>query len=186
MTTKIAIIGIDGSGKTTLINKLEKRLILNGYAVKKCSYKQHNYTILEEYSSKFFITQEMRMYASFFDFLSTFSEAKDVDFILWDRFIFCILAYYRALKISSSETLSHLIQNFMPDYIYYLDIPVNSAIKRLKNRGPVKPLENAEFLSKVQKEYKKICKKYPIYILDALQDPQYLTDAIFSQIKRSM
>ena len=125
------------------------------------------------------------MYASFFDFLSTFSEAKDVDFILWDRFIFCILAYYRALKISSSETLSHLIQNFMPDYIYYLDIPVNSAIKRLKNRGPVKPLENAEFLSKVQKEYKKICKKYPIYILDALQDPQYLTDAIFSQIKRS-
>ena len=35
MTTKIAIIGIDGSGKTTLINKLEKRLILNGYAVKK-------------------------------------------------------------------------------------------------------------------------------------------------------
>ena len=34
MTTKIAIIGIDGSGKTTLINKLEKRLILNGYAVK--------------------------------------------------------------------------------------------------------------------------------------------------------
>lgn len=68
MTTKIAIIGIDGSGKTTLINKLEKRLILNGYAVKKCSYKQHNYTILEEYSSKFFITQEMRMYASFFVF----------------------------------------------------------------------------------------------------------------------
>lgn len=186
----ITFEGGDGSGKTTLINKISENLSLRGFSV--INTREPGGTKLSEEIRVLLLRKidyEMSSYAELCLYLAARAQhIKEVirpslekgQIVLCDRFNDSTIAYQgfgRNLDISQVENFcSFISEKLKPDLTFYLNIDPKIAIKRAK-----KPLGNSEkgydrieqeklsFHEKIRKAFLTLSKKEPnrFVVLDA-------------------
>jgi dTMP kinase len=174
----IAIEGIDGSGKTTILNHLKEKLLYsNDEAIRgkmiettKEPYdkeitkrirsllspeesidREYRYlTLLHLYMADKYIHQN--------DILADIFEDNE-KFFVTDRSIISTFAYQHLdFPLDHLYNLSKPL--CIPKYVVYLDIPVATALTRMKDRGIVNDMyERQDILTKVKHNYETILKK---------------------------
>ncbi|HFL8824266.1 MAG TPA: dTMP kinase [Candidatus Azoamicus sp. OHIO1] len=148
----IVFEGIEGSGKTTLINILSEHMNKYGLShIKTCinNYAPINATIrdiiLEKGTSKnielllFLSAHVQHIYSTIIPSLQ-----KGIC-ILCDRYIDSIYAYQGAGRKISLYKIKWLINslniNVKPNIIFFLDVPIKTAINRINQRGKIDKIE---------------------------------------------
>jgi len=151
----IAIVGIDGVGKTTQIKLLRDSM---QYSVNLCKAIPNNRAIIEAIQYDDYITfKETVSLAMAIDLISSYkTQVKDNEINIWDRYKYCIHAYFMAQQILYKKTNILLEQLITPDITIWLKTEPCIAEKRINMRGNVKPLDNVAFLTLVQEQYENV------------------------------
>ena len=171
MRTKIiAIDGIDGSGKTSLISKLNEELKYRGFLSMNMEVKNRDSLLVENYDQRKLLreNQYMKLSAYMFDLLFNLNNIQNCEYVIFDRYVMCLDAYFGCLGIeipwvNKCQELVH-----KPYRTYILDLPVQMALERIDKRGERRgKLETHEFLTKVRKKRLETAKDSNYQILDA-------------------
>ena len=198
----ITFEGPDGSGKSTIIRKVEKYLALNDIEYISTREpggidisEQIREVILNKSNTAMDARTEALLYAaSRRQHLAerVIPALKDGKIVICDRFIDSSLAYQGyARGIGMDEVMKvneFAIDEYMPNLTFYLDIEpelglerISKSISREVNRLD---LEKIDFHNKVREGYLILLKKYPnrIVKIDASQD----IEGVFRDIKSSL
>lgn len=184
----IAVVGIDGSGKSTLVNALKIKLeSSNSRKVKIVRTKKANSGLYSDICEKYSImpSEDVKAAAFYLDLLAEYNNISEIeaDYCIWDRYFYCLEAYFRAENINIMGWVS-LIRNLPePEYIVFCDLDPSDAIKRIKYRGHLKVLETEEYLIEVRREYNRILSDREIIYIDARKDIDYNLDVILSKLE---
>lgn len=194
--------GIDGSGKTTQMDLLEKALIKQGYEClrirepggSKISENIRELLLNVEFQDKMAIQTELLLYNA--------ARAQVIDelikpallankLVLADRFAWSTYAYQafgRQLDPSLILELSSLTcGEYFPDYTIILDLPVSESRDRmlLENKKPDRlEAESDLFFERVREGYLDIAKRFPQHakVLAANQSVEALHQQILSSV----
>ena len=170
MTGKFLVIeGIDGSGKTTLINKISERLTERG--IKHLAVREPGGTPICEDIRKLIktphrgdallpLSELLLFYASRHQHVENVIKPAMArgELVICDRFDLSTWAYQghgRGLSYEV-ELLSHLVlKDFKPHRTFYIDVPADVAISRQGNRGykDVIEQEGLAFFEQVREYY---------------------------------
>lgn len=171
---QIAIVGIDGCGKTTLADSLYKWL---SEECGKCCFlartDRANSSILAkaEKSMGAPIPDSVRLTAYALDLAAKsiqVSQLCEPDYVIWDRFSICLEAYFEALDVQLAPIKGILSLLECPNYLFWLDVNPHIALQRIALRGGIpKALENEAYLGKVRRAYAKREDAYRISRIDA-------------------
>lgn len=195
----ITIEGIEGVGKTTQVKLLEE--YLSSQNIPFVSTREPGGTQVCENIRNILLHQDMSpmtelmLYeAARAEHFSTVIEPalKNKVTVICDRFADASIAYQgygRGIDITLIDTLNKIAtKNTTPDLTIILDMDVDSAFERLRQRGS-KPdrfekLDKA-FYQKVRTGYLDLAKKYPqrIKVVSALQSIQEMHQDLISNIK---
>lgn len=186
----IVIVGIDGAGKSTLAEGLKEKLTLNyDKRIEILRSNKINSSIYSKVCEKFNIAEmeEIKASAFYWDLLMLYwqTSGKMIDYCIWDRYFYCLEAYFAAQKIYMNEWLEIVNSLPEPDLIIYCQIEPRKAIDRISERGNVKPLENEEYLSKVCVEYERIFKDKDILFINAENSVSQNTEIIISKLREN-
>ncbi|MBV6492350.1 MAG: Thymidylate kinase [Turneriella sp.] len=163
--------GIDGSGKTTAIQKLQKLLEAQGLHAKalrepteKTDASREIRRILRTSPTiDAHITQELLdlfLIDRLWDIEHQIKPALELGMVvLLDRYFFSTAAY-QALNNAECE---HILSNYfgdtrilLPNLLFFLDIPIELALERLALRGNPDVFENEARLKKIMQRYEKV------------------------------
>lgn len=175
----IAFEGIDGSGKTTQAKKLYQYLVAK--EIPASLYREPGGTKLGEKLREIIITEEMDERTELLLFEASRSRLiaekviKDLEkgkIVILDRFTLSTLAYQGYGKGIDLEVIDEFnifaTRGIEPDLIVLIDVPVELAIKRLRNRTR---FEGKEFLEKVRRGFLEIAKdKKNVVIIDGTRE----------------
>lgn len=196
----ISFEGIDGSGKTTQIKLLYKKLLKNNI---KCILtrepggtdfgKKIRNILLHNKSIKLSKRSEMQLYACdrTYHIENLILPALNHNtYVLSDRYIDSNLAYQNALGIPYDEIIdsnSYAFNNCMPDITLYLKIDFKTYKKRNKNKNKDKiEMRGEQFVKKVIKNYDTISKKYKnrYKVIDATKNIKEVENSINKIIEK--
>lgn len=169
---QIAVIGIDGSGKSTVTDIIREWYSSQMKKVLVQNIKGTNTILINNFVDEMNKAQQYKMkcFACFFDILAKIWETeenkKSYDVVVWDRHIPCLNAYYEVLGIDTSQ-FQFFFQSFCTPLYIYLDVDPAVAVERIYKRGNIKSLENVDYLSKVKKQYDKLSSNMMIKRIDA-------------------
>ena len=155
----IAICGIDGSGKSTLVRELQQTILMNGKSV-----------IVEAQPTTWFLRQKIDVSRltpveaiAFFsadrgyDQPVLAQQIDNYDFVIRDRYAPCTYAY-NCYDPQTTALFKGLNQNFIePDLTVLLDIPVDIALARIeeRNNSRLGYLHQKEVLEEAKARYKR-------------------------------
>ena len=162
----IVIEGLDGSGKTTQINKLEKHLKSKGLKVLVTKEPQNDRPIGQ--LLRRVLTQDektdLRVAASLFaaDRLDHLTRKEGIidaletgAYVLCDRYYLSNYAY-NMVDVDLDWIMSlnrEAVKIGKPDLHVYVDVPADIALSRVNNRGEAELFENLERLQRVHDNY---------------------------------
>lgn len=154
---KIALLGIDGSGKSTIANELRSIFEEKGYDVKIIPF--HKWIFADVFRDKFKIGKMLDRnrkgrdapYAPSKKSLSSYIKPpiafidnllfylinrpyKKNQIYIYDRFICATQIKFKALNYHT-DWFKYLWWNITPDYAFVFDIDVEESLKRQKNRN---------------------------------------------------
>ena len=150
----IAIIGIDGTGKSTLASALKKRIEECGRTAvivkTKRKISEMYQGICRQYNVP--VREEVKAATYYLDLLFEYSKMNEIheDYCIWDRFFYCFDAYFSAEKIDVKQWNNIVTYLPEPDFIVYCHLDPLVAIKRIDLRGNRKEKETFSYLKKVQ------------------------------------
>lgn len=182
MAAKIIVIeGIDGSGKDTVINNLTTFMEEKGYKYSvfgSLSGKELGPLVRNKLSDKETNKKQLTslFIAELFEVEEAIKKRIDVDdYIICNRWIYSTMAY-NANSLAEMNAIMLLSDtDVQVDFIFYLDLPVDTAINRLKQTGKnLEIFENKESLEKVKENYETISNIRSInnfYKIDADREP---------------
>ncbi len=187
----ISFEGIDGSGKTTQSKKLYQYLVSKG--IPASLYREPGGTKLGEKLREIIITEEMDERTELFLFeasrsrLITEKVIKDLEkgkIVILDRFTLSTLAYQGYGKGIDLEVINEFnrfaTRGIEPDLIVLIDVPVEVAIKRLKNRNR---FEGKEFLERVRRGFLEIAKdKKNVVIIDGTKEENTVFEDVLKRL----
>lgn len=195
----IAIEGIDGSGKTTLAKRLAD-LCSKQYAVLMTREPGGSdigtkiRTMLHESSEKIEKKAQYLLFAA--------DRAQHVSLVIQpyleqeyivitDRFSDSSLAYQGYGNGISKEmitTINNWATNYLvPDIIFYIDIPIGEALRRLASRTHLSSYETEEFLQRVLSGFSEIFKnRKEVVTLDGLKEEMILAKEAFTKVTQWM
>lgn len=206
---KLVFEGIDGSGKSTQIEKLSKKLeILNfKYQISSdISLRPIRQIYKKMIKNKDrFPSNELSLLINFADYkyIEEYVIKSEVDYFIYDRYIFSTLADLYALEMNL-DIFSRLVEIFpLPDRIYFIDIKPIDALSRKnsisyaeaggdlyyeRNKGDLNKAY-IDFQNKIYEGYEKyfILNKINKRVLriDGTLDPEEISDIIFEDIKKN-
>ena len=178
----VVVMGIDGSGKTTLINNI-KQCSENIPRIKPMSiFKDSVFTRELEQVPELNGKTRREMYSPILrsivwrndlinnTLLKVVPELENGNIVILDRYYLCNKIYSNF----DEQNLSHMDKLFeilpKPDLGLYLDVKVDIALDRIEKRGLKKsPYETKENLNKLRNKYLEhiVQEQYPILKIDA-------------------
>ncbi len=188
----ITFEGIDGSGKTTIVNilgKMVKNSVVTyeptnswlGKSVKKAMNEQKNA-----------ITIALLFLADRNEHIKEIKKwIEEGKIVLCDRYIDSTIAYQiehlKKIIKNPEKWIKNTHEPFLlkPDLTFLFVLPVNVAIKRIGNRKKT-IFEKKEFLERVQKNYIKIAEdeKDRFVIIDANKSKEEVANECYKKIKK--
>ncbi len=188
----IAFEGIDGSGKTTQAKKLYEYLKSKGKEVS--LYREPGSTEIGEKIRDILLCHCMDERTELLLFEAARSclvsekiipDLKAGRTVILDRFTLSTLAYQgygKGIELETIKTLNEFAtRGIKPDIVFLLDLPVEEALKRLKNKTR---FENKEFLEKVRKGFLKLAKEYNnVVLIDATKDEETVFKEILARLE---
>lgn len=187
---RIAICGLDGIGKTTLIEKLKGKLTRDGLTVAQTRVPFTCKTLMEnigyENLSEFEIVRRIGM---MFDFSEHYySLDVDADVLLCDRYDIDFEVLNDTYNMPQVyKDIMHSIFKKAPqlDICFYLKADYTLAAERLDKRGNRKDNESDEILKSMQRSFDKRIKDYPnSVILDAYKTEDEIVDEAYKYIQQ--
>lgn len=158
---RIAIVGVDGAGKTTQVHKLKEWLEAKG-TVSVCKAQSLNRALVEEMQMEYKRFKEVLSVAMALDLAHTVKlDDPGSAYMIWDRYTYCVQAYFVAESIYNSSAQFILDQLPKPDLTIWIDSDPGVAAQRVLIRGQAKLLENEPFLKKVRQAYCEILRDEP-------------------------
>lgn|GEM_PF-147786 len=168
----IALEGIDGCGKTTQASLLHGYLSNKGYSV--IVVREPWVPAIKEILYKYNLDVEAEVYLFAADriilqkevIIPALSEGK---IVVSDRTFYASIAYQSSRGADQGFIRKINKSVKPPDVVFLLDIPVEQAIERLKNRSSLTRFEDPVFMSKVREKYLKLAdeEKDKFIIIDA-------------------
>jgi dTMP kinase len=167
--------GLDGSGKTTQMDLLEKKLYQLGFSVLR-TREPGGCQISEDIRNIILDTENMEMSPTTEALLYAASRAQHVHqrirpaveegrVVLCDRFVDSSVAYQGGGRQLGVETIQQInapaVGDMMPDATIYLSIDHKTAIRRRLNASVPDRLEmeDLEFFERTQKAYERLMKE---------------------------
>ena len=190
----IAIEGIDGAGKSSLINNLEKKL--QNLKINFLITQEPGSTKLGQEIKNIIEKTEHHKNTEIFLFACDRAEhyqtiikpaLKNKQLIISDRSVFSSIAYQGYgynYDINNIIIINKIAcENNFPDLIIYLKILPEIALDRIKkNRRILTNFEKLDFLKKVSDGFDKIVAKENSLIIDALEDQTVIVEKIFNKL----
>ena len=169
----IVFEGIDGSGTTTLLNRVSARLTERNIR-HRCDAEPTSSAVGRRLrsmlqtgnpadplyntamSALFSLDRALHLYGP--DGIA--AATADGTIVLCDRYLFSTIAY-QGIFGDPEEALSFNETFPLPEYLFFLDLPASDALKRIEKRGQKKEIyETAAFLEKVRTLYRAALKRY--------------------------
>lgn len=185
---RVAICGLDGIGKTTLIDKLKAKLIGDGYSVAQTrvpfTCKELMENIGYEDLSEFEIVRRIGM---MFDFAEHYYKLDvSTDVLLCDRYDIDFEVLNDTYNIPKNyKDILHAIYMQAPrlDFCFYLRAHYSLAAERLNARGNRKENENDDILKSMYDSFERRIKDYPnSVILDATKSEDEIANEAYLNI----
>jgi thymidylate kinase len=185
----IALIGIDGAGKTTLADMLYRSLA-DRYRDRVIIARsdRSNSSVFREVEARgeFCIGDDVRLLGYALDLAGKYMQVvrkQEIEFVIWDRYSYCLNAYFSALNIDLTSAAAILSLMHIPEHVFLLDIDARLAIRRMeRRREDRKPEENPAFLSAVREAYLRIAEGSNIKIIDATLPEEEILESVLKQI----
>lgn len=185
--------GIDGSGKSTLINQVAKELKKQGHKIKITfeptdswlgKYVHHQIkTNADPYVTAFtFIADRIQHSKQIKEWI------QEGNIVLCDRYAESTYAYQ---SVQLEQTMNNSIfwlqdlsknRILVPDRTFYLRITPEQALSRIQHRDELIPFEKQSFLQQVYINYENLCKGKRFLILDATKSIDELTTSCVNDI----
>lgn len=177
----VALLGIDGSGKSTHSEALEDWFRLRGYYCTKVPF--HRYLFVEKLASARNVTKlssgargggnPLRPFLSVFDnltlhVLSSFGRGIEGRVVLYDRYIWSTYVKYQALGYPV-QPLRWLYMLPRPRAAVFLDVPVEKSLGVIDSR-PDHIRYRREVLTEERKEYLSIARETGFPVIDATRE----------------
>ncbi len=197
----IAFEGSDGSGKTTILNNVEKFLIENN--IDFIITREPGGTKISEEIRKILLSNDnSEMSARTEALLYSASRAQHVDeliipnlqkgkLVISDRYVLSSLAYQgfgRDLGYDKVKEINDFAtNNLSPDYTFFFNVDPITVLKRKRNNFVTDRLENESnsYHNKVYNGYQEILKrnKDNLIIIDASKSIEEVTEQTISKLK---
>jgi len=203
----IALEGIDGSGKSTQIEKLYEHFTKQGKEVVKTREPRKDEGLIGELIQKI-LHGKTKIPSVAFQYLFSadrqmhheevvLPSLKEGKIVLSDRCFWSAIPYgitdrggildenTAEYMMVAQSILSMYHQFTAPDFTFYLDIPLDIALKRLEGEGGVAEIyENKKILEKTVKGYKWLLQKFPeeFKVIDGTQSVEEVTEEIITTI----
>lgn len=199
----VAIEGLDGAGKTTIANICVEKLIKLGYKARLFSTSSSfnefwNVVKITIEKDPFIINSDINQILHNLVFL-TYLRTKLIE--LQNNNDILITEWYIYSKMVLSEVYTNQIESKskrllecwdkegmirMPDYSFFLNITPEEAKKRIiKRNGIFEKKETKAMLFKAYKVWQRYIDNYNIEVIDALIDPDIISDKIIKRITKS-
>ncbi len=185
---RIAVCGLDGIGKTTLIEKLKEKLIKDGLTVAQSRVPFTCKTLMQnighENLSEFEIVRRIGMAFDFAEHYYKLDVAADV--LICDRYDIDFEVLNDTYNVPQNYAdIMHSIYMQTPrlDLCFYLRADYSLAAERLNKRGDRKENENDGILISMQNSFEKRIKDYPnSVVLDATKTEDEIADEAYASI----
>jgi dTMP kinase len=189
----LVIEGIDGAGKSTLCNILEKKLTDEGYeviATQEPTYDEIGSFIREGRVKG--ISQKAEALLFVADrAVHTERISKWVDegkIVICDRYFASTVAYQSSGlngEALDREWLISLNKPIMivPDLTVLLDIDPKKGLDRIGERGKLSKYEESDYLEKTRREYLRLADEFGFMIIDAEDSRNEIADRIITKLK---
>ncbi|HOJ97290.1 MAG TPA: AAA family ATPase [Methanospirillum sp.] len=173
------VIGIDGTGKSTVCKELLKQIPMS--KLTKEPYKYRVDPRLDPHDKLITFLYD-RMYH-----MDLVSEWLQQYHVISDRGFYCNMAYQAAEGIQIHNIFLMQPRNLiLPTHVVYLDADIGTSIERIKKRGEIPPSEKTMYAIKCNYEY--IKDRYimpPIKLIDINTDNKSIP-AIVSEILKQL
>lgn len=194
----ITFEGIEGSGKTTLINNVSKYL-----TKKKIPHIKTSIFSIPEVNKlikDFILKKNTSNYTELLLFLAAHIQhihriiipsIQNKICVLCDRYIYSLYAYQgygRGIETTKIKNILKLLNFYIhPNITFFLNISVRTAIDRIETRGRLDEIEkeNTNFFEKVKSFYTEIAyKNNSIKIIDAEEPQKKINDIVINILKK--
>ena len=170
--------GIDGSGKTTILNSVYERLLAEGKKVIKT--REPTDTWMGDCVKQCIKTDTDPFVTAFTFIADRFIHVKEIQRWLEDGYIILCDRYAESTYAYQGVQLKEYIDDpitwlkdlsqdriVLPDRTFLFDITPKEAMKRIQHREELISFEKVSFLTKVQANYNQLAKGKRFKILDA-------------------
>lgn len=194
----IVFEGLDGCGKTTQVELLEKKLKENGYKNIKLVREPGSTKVSEEIRN-ILLYNKLTDIQRLFLFLASrnivtneqiIPSIENGDIVICDRYAPSTLAYQgygqKAADIELIHRMNNLAcENIHPDLIIFIDVPFNECIKRMKIEDE---LEKSSLLlyEKIYNGYKQLAKNSNWITVDGTKSVDEISIEIFNILKQRL
>ncbi|MCB1192023.1 MAG: dTMP kinase [Leptospiraceae bacterium] len=188
----IVVEGIDGSGKTTLVNSVYQKLIKANFPIAKFSEPTDfptGFLIRKFLRNEIALSKDKQLEAFLEDRSislqnNVYPSLNSGKHVLLDRYFYSTCAYQSDNKYSPSFILNlNLEKGFpLPDLVIYLDISPQAALDRINKRKETKErFESLDFLTKVHEAYNQVLEP-DTFRVDAGMDATELSAVVEKKI----
>ena len=177
----VAVEGIDGTGKSTLVRSLAREIRRRGASVAlhrepsdpRLGRLAQEASVRDPWTGAVYFTVDRHLAAG-----ALRRALRQADVVLSDRSYFSTLAYQgSALPASDRQRLERiqLESTVRPDRVLLVDLPVEEALDRVGRRSERRaPLERRRTLARVARAYRRLARAPGWVVLDGRRPPREL------------